>query len=68
MSSPTQVPSAGTQLGGRGDGAAEQKRPAPAGWYYDPADEAIYRYWDGERWTDRLSDTVTSELIIDARE
>lgn len=45
-----------------GEAAAEHMRQAPAGWYYDPADEAIYRYWDGERWTERLSDTVTTEL------
>ena len=27
-----------------------------AGWYYDPDDKAIYRYWDGEDWTDHCSD------------
>ena len=45
-----------------GNSAADHMRRAGPGWYYDPADEAIYRYWDGERWTDRLSDTVTSEI------
>ncbi len=35
---------------------------AGPGWYFDPADEAVYRYWDGERWTNRLSDTVTAEI------
>ncbi|MEM9566614.1 MAG: DUF2510 domain-containing protein [Actinomycetota bacterium] len=45
-----------------GDASAEHMRQAPAGWYYDPADEAIYRFWDGERWTERLSDTVTTEI------
>jgi len=29
---------------------------AVAGWYYDPDDQAIYRYWDGQAWTDRGSD------------
>ena len=47
---------------GSGEAPAEHMQKAPAGWYYDPADEAIYRYWDGERWTERLSDTVTTEI------
>jgi hypothetical protein len=25
---------------------------APAGWYPDPADDAVVRYWDGSVWTD----------------
>ena len=47
---------------GTGESTAEHMLKAPAGWYYDPADEAIYRFWDGERWTNRLSDTVTTEI------
>jgi hypothetical protein len=35
---------------------------AGPGWYYDPDDEAIYRYWDGQAWTDHRSDTVLSEV------
>ena len=35
---------------------------AGPGWYYDPEDEAIYRYWNGEQWTDHRSDTVLSEV------
>lgn len=26
-------------------------RPAPAGWYSDPDDAALQRFWDGTRWT-----------------
>jgi hypothetical protein len=49
--------------GGSGEATtAEHMRNAGPGWYYDPADEAIYRYWDGVRWTNRLSDTVTAEI------
>jgi hypothetical protein len=35
-------------------------RGAGAGWYFDPEDRAVYRYWDGQRWTDRFADTLTS--------
>jgi hypothetical protein len=44
------------------DDAVDHMRNAGPGWYYDPDDEAIYRYWDGERWTDHRSDTVLSEV------
>lgn len=27
-----------------------------AGWYKDPEGEAPYRYWNGERWTERMRD------------
>ncbi|MFS0884526.1 DUF2510 domain-containing protein [Aeromicrobium sp. 179-A 4D2 NHS] len=30
-----------------------QQRP-PAGWYDDPAGSGGRRYWDGQRWTDRV--------------
>ncbi len=33
---------------------------ASAGWYYDPTDEAIYRYFDGEMWTEYRSDVFSS--------
>jgi hypothetical protein len=33
--------------------AASPAQPAtPAGWYADPADATLERWWDGERWTD----------------
>lgn len=35
---------------------------AGPGWYYDPDDEAIYRYWDGQAWTEHRSDMVLSEV------
>ena len=44
------------------DPGAEHMRNAGPGWYYDPDDEAIYRYWDGHDWTDHRSDTVLSEI------
>jgi hypothetical protein len=40
--------------------AAPEPAPAqtvwPAGWYPDPDKEAPYRYYNGERWTDRRRD------------
>jgi len=36
---------------------------APSGWYFDPDDEAIYRYWDGHAWTMHRSDLVTGPPI-----
>lgn len=32
--------------------------PADAGpgWYYDPYDRAVFRFWDGTGWTERQSD------------
>ena len=41
---------------------ADNMSNAGPGWYYDPDDEAIYRYWDGSRWTEHRSDTVLSEV------
>lgn len=34
--------------------------PPPAGWYNDPAGSDGKRWWDGERWTDKV-DTPTPE-------
>lgn len=42
--------------------AADSMRNAGPGWYFDPDDVAIYRYWDGNRWTDHRSDTVLSAI------
>jgi hypothetical protein len=56
-----EVPAAAGDAGGAGD-AADHMRNAGPGWYYDPDDEAIYRYWDGERWTDHRADTVMAEI------
>jgi membrane protease YdiL (CAAX protease family) len=33
-----------------------ETRLPPAGWYRDPAGQFPQRYWDGERWTDGVSD------------
>ncbi len=41
---------------------ADSMANAGPGWYYDPDDQAIYRYWDGAQWTDHRSDTVLSEI------
>ncbi len=35
---------------------------AGPGWYFDPDDQAIYRFWDGERWTNHRSDLVMSGI------
>ena len=32
---------------------------SPAGWYPDPWDETSQRYWDGERWTDYVSEPAS---------
>jgi hypothetical protein len=29
---------------------------AAPGWYYDPQDKAVYRYWDGGVWTEHKSE------------
>ena len=34
---------------------------ASPGWYYDPADEAVYRWFDGEAWTTHRSDLFSSD-------
>lgn len=31
-----------------------QQEATPAGWYPSPEDEAIFRFWDGELWTERV--------------
>ncbi len=31
----------------------------PAGWYEDPEDSVVKRYWDGERWTQRTRRPAT---------
>ncbi|MDH3293462.1 MAG: DUF2510 domain-containing protein [Acidimicrobiia bacterium] len=36
--------------------ADESMFGAAAGWYYDPEDHAVYRYWDGEAWTEHCSE------------
>lgn len=37
-------------------------RNAGAGWYYDPDDQAVYRYWDGRCWTEHCSYTFLSTV------
>jgi hypothetical protein len=32
---------------------------SPAGWYPDPWDETSQRYWDGERWTDYVTEPTS---------
>lgn len=73
MRNPSTVP-AGRPAAPAAEGAADNKSSektittvdsmanAGAGWYFDPDDEAIYRYWDGNAWTEHRSDTVLSEI------
>jgi len=35
---------------------------APSGWYADPEQGGVERYWDGQRWTDHLRPTDASKL------
>jgi hypothetical protein len=35
--------------------SAGRARP---GWYYDPKEEARYRFWSGDRWTDSIADQL----------
>ncbi len=51
-----------TALRSAADKSQDSMRNAGAGWYYDPDDQAIYRYWDGEQWTEHRSDTVLSVI------
>ena len=41
---------------------ADNMHNAGAGWYYDPDDQAVYRYWDGRRWTEHCSYTFLSTV------
>lgn len=33
----------------------------PAGWYPDPQEAHLERYWDGERWAEEVRPTEASE-------
>lgn len=33
---------------------------APAGWYKNPAGREVYRWWDGERWTNNVANEIDS--------
>ncbi len=32
----------------------------PSGWYNDPTDQYMYRYWNGSQWTDQVSSGGTT--------
>ena len=36
----------------------KNKAKAKAGWFRDPRDEAQYRFWNGDVWTDETSETL----------
>ena len=42
--------------------AADYMLNAGPGWYFDPDDEAIYRFWDGLSWTEHRSYTALSSV------
>lgn len=44
------------------ESAMDQAGP---GWYYDPTDQAVYRYWDGRSWTDHSSDVFLTTAPSD---
>jgi Protein of unknown function (DUF2510) len=41
----------------------------PGGWYDDPTDRYMYRYWDGSQWSDQVSGGgtgTTDELSLES--
>ena len=40
----------------------------PAGWYRDPGDPALVRYWDGSVWTDRREDATLQLTVAPVQE
>lgn len=42
---------------------AHMKGAGP-GWYYDPEDEAVYRFWDGSCWTTHRSDLPVEPPVV----
>jgi hypothetical protein len=38
-------------------GILSKREARPAGWYKDPAKQAVLRWWDGRMWTGWLNDT-----------
>jgi len=51
-----QAPPAQPQAGPQGPPAQPQSAGPPSGWYPDPSSRHQYRYWDGGRWTEHVSD------------
>jgi hypothetical protein len=49
-------PGSATQTATWGQGAA------PAGWFADPGRRHELRYWDGQRWTEHVSDRGTQAV------
>jgi Protein of unknown function (DUF2510) len=41
-------------------------KPPPAGWYVDPDDGALQRFWDGTRWTSHRMPLSAAVLAEDA--
>lgn len=46
------------------DDSQDHMQGAGPGWYYDPEDQAVYRYWDGNRWTTHRSDLPVEPPIL----
>ena len=40
----------------RAPGASTDAGQAPAGWHPDPTGQSQWRWWDGQAWTDTVSD------------
>lgn len=57
-SSDTVAASASTESAASGAPPAAAPASTPAGWYPDPYDPALQRYWDGAGWTDHVAPGV----------
>lgn len=41
-------------------GTSSERRAVPAGWYADPSDVSVLRYWDGSAWTTQTAPLPSS--------
>lgn len=44
------------------DEVSSKTSTAPAGWYENPSGAEKYRWWDGSRWTEQVTDNVAERL------
>jgi len=48
--------------GGSGPQPPAEPAAPPPNWYPDPQDAARFRYWDGNRWTERTRPAATTPM------